>query len=117
MLVPLIMEEIIEVARSISQERTQRRIVEKIVDVPVPQDDSNKNQLSNTDARIEAVEKSTSELHDRVTKETEVRQKQHSEVVTLIANNAAATELLKLAVNRLNGFFSPTLQRFATAHR
>ena len=32
----------------------------------------NKDQLSNTDARIEAVEKSISELHKRLTKETEI---------------------------------------------
>ena len=64
-----------------------------------------------TDARIETVEKSISELHERVTKMTEIRQEQQSEVVTLIANNAAATELLNLAVNRLHGFYAPTLQR------
>ena len=64
-------------------------------------EDYSKDQLSNTDARTEAVEKIISELDESVAKETEIRQKQHSEVVTLIANNAAATELLKLAVNRL----------------
>ena len=63
---PLLMEEIIEVVGSISQEHIQRRIVEEIVDVPVPQDVNNKDQLSNTDARIEAVEKSISELHESV---------------------------------------------------
>ena len=60
---------------------------EQIVDVTVPQDaieDCNKDQLFNTDARIEAVEKSISELHESV------------------INNAAETELLKLAVNRLH---------------
>ena len=90
------------------------------MDVSVPQDvieDYNKDQLSNTDARMEAVEESISELQERVTREIEIRQEQQSEVVTLIANNAAATELLKFAVNRLNGFYAPTLQRFATAHR
>ena len=41
---------------------------EQIMDVSVPQDtieDYNKDQLPNTDARIEAVEKSLSELHER----------------------------------------------------
>ena len=98
-IVPLLMEEILDVVRLISQEHIQRRIVEETVDVSIPQDaieDCDKDQLSNTTARIEAVEKSISELHERVTKDTEIRQKQHSEVMTLIANNAAATELLKL---------------------
>ena len=88
-----------------------------IVDVSVHQDtieDCNKDQLSNTDARIEAVEKSISELHERVTKETEIRQEQQSEIVTLIAKNAAATELIKLAVNKLNGFFASKLQSEAS---
>ena len=86
---------------------------EQIVDLSVLQDaieDYNKDQLSNTDARTEAVEKSISVLHERVTKEIETRQEQQSEVVILIANSAAATELLKLANNRLNGFYAPTLQ-------
>ena len=58
-----------------------------------------KEQLSNTETRIEAVRKSISELDDSVAKATEIRQ--HSEFVTLTANNAAATQLLKLAINRL----------------
>ena len=74
---------------------------EQIVDVSVPQDtieEHNKDQLSNTDARIEAVEKSISELLKRMTKETEIRQEQQTEVA------------IKLAVKRLNGFFASKLQ-------
>ena len=82
-LVPLILEEIVEVARSISQEHIQRRIVDEIEDVSVPQNEDNNDQLSNTTARIEAVEKSISELHERVTKDTKIRQKQNSEVMML----------------------------------
>ena len=129
-IVPLLMEEILDVVRLISQEHTQQRIIEETAAVPIPQlqehlvemtevilqddsnkvwcikvsdqttddakvlarqgtgrqdamDDYNKDQLSNADARIEAVETSISELHESV------------------INNAAATELLKLAVNRL----------------
>ena len=78
-IVPLFMEEILEVVRSTSQEHIQRRIVEEIVDVPVRPDDNNKDQLSNTDARTEALEKSISELHESVMRETESRQRQHSE--------------------------------------
>merc|ERR1712136_291094 len=70
-------------------------------------------QLSNTETRIAAVQKSISELDDSVAKATEIRQKQHSEFVTLTANNAAATELLKLAINRLNKFYAPKLHKAA----
>merc|ERR1712136_271492 len=66
-------------------------------------------QLSNTETRIAAVQKSISELDASVAKATEIRQKQHSEFVTLTANNAAATQLLKLAINRLNKFYAPKL--------
>ena len=85
-LIPLILEETVDVVRLISQEHIQRHMVEEPVGVSVPQnaiEDCNKDQLSNTTARIEAVEKSISELHESM------------------INNAAATELLKLAVNRL----------------
>ena len=59
-----------------------------------------KDQLSNTGARIDAVQKSISEFDVSVTKASEFR-KQYSEFVTL-TDNVAATELLKLAVNRWN---------------
>ena len=81
-LVPLIMEEIIERARSISQEHINRRIIDEVLHVFVPQDDDDKDQLSSTDPRIEAVEKSIAELHESVMKETEARQRQHSKVMT-----------------------------------
>ena len=59
-------------------------------------------QLCNTETRIDAVQTWISELEDSVAKATEIRRKQHSEFVTLIADIAAATGLLKLAANRLN---------------
>ena len=67
-IVPLLMEEILEVVRLTSQEHIHRRIVDEVLHVFVPQDDDNKDQLSNTDARIEAVEKSIAELHKSVMK-------------------------------------------------
>merc|ERR1719383_1636148 len=63
------------------------------------------------ESRIAAVQKSISELDDSVAKATEMRQKQHSDFVTLTANNAAATELLKLAINRLNKFYAHKLHK------
>ena len=67
------------------------------------------DQLSNTVDRIAVVQSSIAELDDSVAKATEIRQKQHAEFVTLTANNAATTELLKLAINRLNKFYAPWL--------
>ena len=66
-------------------------------------------QLSNTDDRIAVMQQSIAELDDSVAKATEIRRNQHAEFVTLTANSAAATELLKLAVNRLNKFYAPWL--------
>ena len=56
-------------------------------------------QLSNTDDRIAVVQKSISEFHADVAKAFEFRQTQHSELVTLTANNVAAKQLLKVAIN------------------
>ena len=60
-----------------------------------------KDQLSNIGARIDAVQKSIAEFYS-VTKASEFRRKQYSEFVTQTDNHVAATELLKLAVNRWN---------------
>ena len=72
------------------------------------------DQLSKTSARIEVVQKSTGELDDSVGRGTEIRQKQYAEFVSLKANNAVATELLKLSVNRLNKFYAPKLHKSAS---
>ena len=89
----------VDIGKLISQEHIQQRIIKQTVDESVPQlqehlvemtevtpqdviEDCNKDQLSNMDARTEAVEKSISQLHERVTKDTEIRSKQHSEVMT-----------------------------------
>ena len=53
------------------------------------------------------VQKSIPELDECGTKTTEIRQKQHAEFVTLIANSADATELIKLAVIRSSRFHAP----------
>ena len=90
---------------------------EAIVDVPFPETQESTSWTcpftrtrSRTTTRISCptqtlalrpVEKS--ELHERVTKETEIRQETQSEIVTLIAKNAPA---IKLAVNRLNGLLA-----------
>ena len=70
-------------------------------------------QLSNTDDRVAVMQQSIAELDDSVAKATEMRRNQHAEFVTLTANNAAATELPKLAVNRLNKFCTPKLHKAA----
>ena len=59
------------------------------------------------------MQQSIAELDDSVAKATEIRRNQHAEFVTLTANSAAATELLKLAVNRLNKVYAPKLHKAA----
>ena len=71
-------------------------------------------QLSNADDRIAVVQKSTSELHASVAKAFQIRQTQHSELVTLTANTVAVTHLLKVAINRLNKFCAPKLHKLAS---
>ena len=59
-------------------------------------------QLCNTETRIDAVQKSNSELDVSVARATEIRVIQLSGFVNRIASIAGATELLKLAATRLN---------------
>ena len=53
-------------------------------------------QLCNTETRVDAVQ-----LDVSVAKSTEIRWKQHPELVALISSIAGATELCKLAADRL----------------
>ena len=75
---------------------------------PTLEDDG--EELCNTETRIDAVQKSISELDASVAKATEIRRKQHLEFVTLIADIAGAIELLELVANRLNIFCAQAAQ-------
>merc|ERR1712064_73905 len=61
-------------------------------------------QLSGTEERLDTVTKSVAELDASVAKSTKIRQDEHSEFVTVSANNAATSKLL-IAINRLNKFY------------
>ena len=90
---------------------------EATVDVPVPETQESTSWTcpftrtrSRTTTRISCPTQSLalrpvekSELHERVTKEIEIRQETQSEIVTQIAKNAPA---IMLAVNRLNGLLA-----------
>ena len=54
-----------------------------------------------THTNIDAVQKSIAKPDVSVAKATEIRRKQHPELVALSTDVAGATELLKLAANRL----------------
>ena len=68
-------------------------------------------QLSNAVDRIAVVQKSISEFHASVAKASGIKQAQHSEFRHSDANNAAAAQLFKLAINRLNKFYAPKLDK------
>ena len=55
------------------------------------------------------MQKSTDEFNDSVAKEMKISQKQHAELVTLAAT-VGVTELLKLAMSRLNKLHAPKRQ-------
>ena len=73
--------------------------------------DYQRDQPSCNDAHIEAVQKSSSELDASVTKETEIQQKQHAE---LVVSNDNAMVLIMLAVYKLSGFYAPRWQRIVS---
>jgi len=69
--------------------------------------------LDATGERLDAVSKSIAELDASVAKATKIRQDEHSEFVTVTANNAATSKLLGIAINRLNKFYAPALHKAA----
>ena len=102
------------VAECGARERMRRRTVEETVDMPVPRiqerigetcglvqqiaghEDAIKDcmdQLSSEDARTEDVQMSISELDGNVTRATDVRKKQHAEIVTSTVNDDTASNL------------------------
>ena len=66
-------------------------------------------QLCNTETRIDVVQ-----LDVSVVKSTEIRRKQHPELVALISSIAGATELLKLFADRLNEVRAQVARGYAT---
>ena len=59
--------------------------------------ENHEEPLCYTETRIDAVQKSIAKLDGSVAEATEIRRKQHPELVALITDVAGATELLKLA--------------------
>ena len=83
---------------------------------PVADEANREDQLSNADGRIEAVKKSAVELDDGPAKRTEVRQKEHSEFVTLTenevwtrSNSASNREVVSLGLDGKSADISETV--------
>ena len=62
------------------------------------------------------VQNSILELDESVTKATEIRQKQHAEFVTPIANNEVVTDLVKVTVIKSNRHFVPSPRQRGQRH-
>jgi predicted nucleic acid-binding Zn-ribbon protein len=62
-------------------------------------------------AEIKALEESIVALDKAVSEATEQRQEENAEYTTLMANDAAAKELIGMARNRMNKFYNPKLYK------
>jgi len=69
--------------------------------------------ISTLTSEIKALQDGIKALDKSVTEATEQRQEEHAEYTELLAGNNAAVELLGVAKNRLNKFYSPKLYKAA----
>jgi septal ring factor EnvC (AmiA/AmiB activator) len=72
---------------------------------------NNEEALATTKEDIKALEKGIKELDKAVAEATEPRKEEHEDFSELMASDTAAKELLGMAKNRLNKFYSPKLYK------
>jgi len=71
----------------------------------------NKDTIATLTEEIAALTKGIQNLDKNVAEATEQRKEENSDYTTLMANDAAAKEILAMAKNRLNKFYNPKLYK------
>jgi len=69
------------------------------------------DKLATLKEEIKTLQDNTKKLDKSVAEASEQRKEEHDEFTELMASNAAAKEILKFAVNRLNKFYNPKLYK------
>ena len=72
---------------------------------------TSKDTIATLTEEIAALTKGIAELDKSVAEATEQRKEENSDYTTLMANDAAAKEILAMAKNRLNKFYNPKLYK------
>jgi len=70
-----------------------------------------KGSIDSVQAEIEALTAGIQDLDKQVSKQTDMRQEEHSEHTETMSANNAAVSLLEIARNRLNKFYNPKLAK------
>merc|ERR1719444_754081 len=70
-----------------------------------------KDSISSLAAEIKALSEGIAALDKQVAEATEQRKEENSDYTTLMANDAAAKDILAFAKNRLNKFYNPKLYK------
>merc|ERR1719316_2557928 len=70
-----------------------------------------KEKIATTTAEIEALETGIKQLDKDVAEATETRKEENEDYKVLMANDAAAKDILGFAKNRLNKFYNPKLYK------
>jgi len=84
-------------------ERTEGKLEQAIA--------SSKDTIATLTEEIAALNKGIAALDKAVAEATEQRKEENSDYTTLMANDAAAKEILAMAKNRLNKFYNPKLYK------
>jgi septal ring factor EnvC (AmiA/AmiB activator) len=84
-------------------ERTEGKLVDAIA--------ASKDTIATLTEEIAALNKGIANLDKSVAEATEQRKEENSDYTTLMANDAAAKEILAMAKNRLNKFYNPKLYK------
>jgi septal ring factor EnvC (AmiA/AmiB activator) len=70
-----------------------------------------KEEIATLTDEIAALHQGIEDLDKAVKEATEVRKEEHEDYVTLMTNNGAAVELIKMAKNRMNKFYNPKMYK------
>merc|ERR1719504_83368 len=73
--------------------------------------ETSKETITTLAGEIEALSAGIAALDKQVAEATEQRKEENSDYTTLMANDAAAKEILAMAKNRLNKFYNPKLYK------
>jgi len=96
---------------SLIMQMTKKKALERDVSKLQTAIETSKESISSLAAEIKALSDGIAALDKQVAEATEQRKEENSDYTTLMANDAAAKDILAFAKNRLNKFYNPKLYK------
>merc|ERR1719446_884223 len=88
----------------------KKELSKSVSDLGVSIDEAKEN-VATLASEIEALEDGIKALDKSVAEATDQRKEEHEDFTALMSSDAAAKELLRFAMNRLNKFYNPALYK------